>query len=173
MSSPDPASMVVIFRAMLKLLSTGHAKGGYARAAEPDDNAKCRARPKAKPSQHGNRGGSWVRRNSPDARHFSITGAYLNACDSSDDVSLVDEWACLKLLERVAERMDIKLPEEGLEGWNDTTATQDQIINVVNRAIDLVVAKASSTAYPSKGHQHCSTQPSTKLSRQPAEPVLF
>ena len=173
MSSPDPASMIVIFRAMLKLLATGHAKGGYARAAEPDDNAKCRSRPKAKPSPRGNRGGSWVRRNSPDARHFSITGAYLNACDSSDDVSLVDEWACLKLLERVAERMDIKLPEDGLEGWNDTTATQDQIIAVVNRAIDLVVAEASSTTSSSKGPRPCSTQPPTKPSRLLPEPVLF
>jgi hypothetical protein len=171
MPPPDPASMIVIFRTMLRLLETGHAKGCYARAAEADSGAKCRARPKGKPSPYGNRGGPYIRRCSPDAKHFSITGAYLQACDSSD-VPLNVEWACLKLLERAAEGMGIKLPEEGLEGWNDTTATQTQIIAVVNRALDLVVAKASSTTPSSKGHQPCSTKPSTRPPRQPAE-LLF
>jgi hypothetical protein len=106
----------------------------------------------------------------PNAKHFSFEGAFLEACNSSEakNVPVQDELACWRLLNQAAEELAVKkfkiqFPEDGLEAWNDTTATQNQIIEVINRAIDRVIAKAPSTIPSSKGPQLCSTQPFIRL----------
>lgn len=136
-----------ILRTMLVLLATGHAKDCYARAADP----------KPKPRLRGNQGGAHVRIGSPDARHFSIIGAHLEACRRAD-APLNVEFASRNLLDMAAaspiDMNGVKMrflqnpQQDNLETWNDNAATQQQILAVVRKALQYAGEKVSPEPVP-------------------------